>query len=85
MRITVPCITVGIALLATAAMNAASSGARMLLYVDNSLGDDISVIDLGTLKIVDTIKVGNQPHALCAPADGRRLFTTIESLESTDL
>src|SRR5450759_676696 len=79
MRITVPCITVGIALLATAAMNAASSGARMLLYVDNSLGDDISVIDLGTLKIVDTIKVGNQPHALCAPADGRRLFATIES------
>ncbi|MDR3700867.1 MAG: cytochrome D1 domain-containing protein [Candidatus Sulfopaludibacter sp.] len=64
-----------------AAVNAAAAdgGARMLLYVDNSLGDDISVIDLGTLKVVDTIKVGNQPHALCAPADGRRLFTTIES------
>src|ERR1022692_3439021 len=81
MRITVPCITAGIALFAAAAMNAAPAdgGARMLLYVDNSLGDDITVIDLGTLKIVDTIKVGNQPHALCAPADGRRLFTTIES------
>jgi YVTN family beta-propeller protein len=64
-----------------AAVNAtaADGGARMLLYVDNSLGDDISVVDLGTLKVVDTIKVGNQPHALCAPADGRRLFTTIES------
>ena len=51
----------------------------MLLYVDNSLGDDISVIDLGSLKVVDTIQVGKEPHGLCAPADGRRLFTTIES------
>ncbi len=58
---------------------AANGGSRMLLYVDNSLGDDITVIDLGTLKTVATIKVGNQPHALCAPEDGRRLFTTIES------
>lgn len=81
MRITVSCIAFGIALLTAAATNAVSSdgGARMLLYVDNSLGDDITVIDLGTLKTVNTIKVGNQPHALCAPADGRRLFTTIES------
>lgn len=81
MRITVLCTTVGIALFAAAAIDAASpdGGARMLLYVDNSLGDDITVIDLGTLKAVDTIKVGDQPHALCAPADGRRLFTTIES------
>ena len=63
----------------TAQRNLVGGGARMLLYVDNSLGDDITVIDLGALKTVDTIKVGNQPHALCAPADGRRLFTTIES------
>ncbi len=81
MRITVQCLTAGIALFVGSAIHAASSdgGGRMLLYVDNSLGDDISVIDLGSLKVVDTIKVGNQPHALCAPADGRRLFTTIES------
>jgi len=57
----------------------AAAADRMLLYVDNSLGDDITVIDLGTFKVVDTIKVGYLPHGLCAPADGRRLFTTIES------
>src|SRR5260370_6536116 len=81
MRITASCITVGLTLLAATAMNAASSGerAKMLLYVDNSLGDDITVVDLGTLSVVDTITVGKHPHALCAPADGRRLFTTIES------
>jgi YVTN family beta-propeller protein len=81
MRTNIPSITVGMTLLVASAIHAApaSAGARTLLYVDNSLGDDITVIDLGTLKVVDTIKVGNQPHGLCAPADGRRLFTTIES------
>lgn len=59
----------------------AASG-KMLLYVDNSLGNDISVIDLGSLEVVGAIRVGNQPHGLCAPADGRRLFTTIESEKS---
>ncbi len=57
----------------------AGSGARMLLYVDNSLGDDLSVIDLSTMKVVDTIRVGKEPHGLCAPADGRSVFVTIES------
>ena len=78
MRITVRFMT--LALLLAQACGAAESGtSRMLLYVDNSLGDDISVIDLGRLQVVDTIKVGKEPHGLCAPADGRRLFTTIES------
>jgi YVTN family beta-propeller protein len=81
MRTNVAYLTAGIALLAAAAMNAASKvdGARMLLFVDNSMGDDLTVIDLGTMKVVDTLKVGNEPHGLCAPADGRRLFVTIES------
>jgi len=81
MRNPISFVTAGIALLAAAAANAASPGgqARMLLYVDNSLGDDITVVDLGTLKVTGAIKVGSQPHALCAPADGRRLFTTIET------
>ena len=57
----------------------AGDGARMLLYVDNSLGDDLSVIDLSTMKAVDTIRVGKEPHGLCAPADGRSVFVTIES------
>ncbi|HVN05470.1 MAG TPA: YncE family protein [Bryobacteraceae bacterium] len=78
MRITVWIMTLMLAsLLAEAA--SVNSASRMLLYVDNSLGDDISVIDLGKLQVVDTIKVGKEPHGLCAPTDGRRLFTTIES------
>lgn len=49
------------------------------LYVTNSLGDDITVIDLATLKVVDDIKVGKHVHGIAAPKDGRRLFVTIES------
>lgn len=49
------------------------------LYVTNSLGDDITVIDLQTFRVVQDLKVGNAVHGICAPADGRRLFTTIES------
>jgi YVTN family beta-propeller protein len=78
MRMTLSCGTAGIALLTAAAMQAAG-GARMLLYVDNSQGDDLTVIDMETLKPLGAIKVGNEPHGLCAPAGGRRLFVTIES------
>ena len=56
-----------------------ATSAKVKLYVTNSLGDDITVIDLATLKPIGDIKVGNHVHGVCAPADGRRLFTTIES------
>src|ERR1700686_719852 len=48
-------------------------------YVTNSLGDNITVIDLGSLKATGDIKVGKRVHGVCAPADGQKLFTTIES------
>ena len=48
-------------------------------YITNSLGDTITMIDLGTLKVSGTIKVGKRVHGVCAPADGQKLFTTIES------
>jgi YVTN family beta-propeller protein len=70
------------ALLATlgiAARMPAASGTKPVLYVTNSLGDDITVIDLHTLKATADIKVGEKVHGVCAPADGKHLFTTIES------
>ncbi len=51
----------------------------MNLYVTNSLGDDITVIDLATLKATANIKVGKRVHGVCAQADGRKIFATIES------
>jgi len=51
----------------------------MRAYVTNSLGDDITMIDLGTLKAAGAIKVGKHVHGVCAQADGQKLFTTVES------
>jgi len=51
----------------------------MKAYVTNSLGDDITMIDLGTLKAAGSIKVGKRVHGVCAPADGSKLFTTVEA------
>ncbi|HZU24117.1 MAG TPA: hypothetical protein VFA04_01260 [Bryobacteraceae bacterium] len=64
---------------AATALAASAGHPRTLLYVDNSLGDDLTVIDLGRLSVAETIKVGREPHGLCAASDGRTLFTTIES------
>ena len=53
--------------------------ARPVLYVGNSTGDDVAVIDVATQKLVTKIKVGQTVHGVCAPADGRRAYATIES------
>ena len=58
---------------------ASATSGSVKLYVSNSLGDDITVIDLGTLQVTGDIRVGEQVHGVCAPANRRQLFTTIES------
>lgn len=50
-----------------------------MLYVTNSAGNDVNVINLKTMKKVDDIVVGQKPHGVCAPADGKTLFVTIMS------
>ena len=49
------------------------------LFVANSRGDDVTVIDLGARKVVDDIRVGKHVHGLAIQADGRRLFATVET------
>lgn len=49
------------------------------LYVANTSGDSLSVIDLERREVVREIKVGGHPHGLAAAADGRRVYTTVES------
>ena len=58
---------------------AAAADARTLLYVGNSLGDDVTVIDPATQKVVTTITVGKQVHGVCAPADGKTAYVTVEA------
>ena len=51
----------------------------MKLYVTNSEGNDITVIDLGSLRVVGDIKVGEHVHGVAVQADGRQLFASVES------
>lgn len=48
------------------------------LYVGNSIADNITVIDLNSLKVIGDIHVGPYVHGMAVQADGRRLFTTSE-------
>ena len=64
--------------------SAASLGAdgalgNLRLYVGNSRGDDVSVVNMGSLKVVGDIKAGNKIHGVCVQPDGKRLFVTVES------
>ena len=49
------------------------------LYVGNSRGDDISIVDMASLKVTGTIKAGERVHGVCVQADGKRLFATVET------
>lgn len=59
---------------------AETAGAQDLrLYVGNSRGDDISVVDLASRKVVGDIKLGDRIHGVAVQSDGKRLFVTVES------
>jgi YVTN family beta-propeller protein len=49
------------------------------LYVANSAGNDIHVIDTATNRVIKRVEVGPEPHGLAATAAGDRVFITIEN------
>jgi len=51
---------------------------RQKLYVTNSAGDDVTVIDTGTNKAIGRIEVGPHPHGIAAPAAQDVIYVTIE-------
>ena len=58
-----------------------ASDAKLLrkLYVANTSGDSLSVIDLDLREVVREIKVGMHPHGLALSPDQRRMYITVES------
>jgi len=60
-------------------LQSADQAGSVKAYVTNSGGNNITVIDLKTMQVTDDIVVGEKVHGVCVPADGRWLFTTIES------
>jgi len=69
-------ILVGFALAASSPTAVHAQSAR--LYVGNSIADNVSVIDLNSLKVVGEITVGPHVHGMAVQQDGTRLFTTSE-------
>jgi len=60
-------------------LGVAAMASQNLLYVGNSRGDDISIIDLSSFKVVGNIKLGDRVHGVAVQPDGKRLFATVES------
>jgi YVTN family beta-propeller protein len=54
-------------------------GARQILYVTNSAGDDVTVVDAETHRVIGSIETGTTPHGLVASPDGRRIYITGET------
>jgi YVTN family beta-propeller protein len=52
---------------------------NLRLYVGNSRGDDVSVVDMASFKVIGDIKLGERVHGVAVEPDGRRLFATVES------
>src|SRR6202158_778307 len=55
-----------------------SAPADEVLYVGNSKGDTVSVVDLASLKVIREIPPGKDVHCVALTPDGKRLFTTSE-------
>jgi YVTN family beta-propeller protein len=56
-----------------------STDENMRLYVGNSRGDDVSIVDMSSLKVIGDVKLGERIHGVCVQPDGKRLFVTVES------
>jgi YVTN family beta-propeller protein len=69
-------LSLGLTILAA---TAAGAQAPHKLYVANSAGNDMHVIDVATNQVIKRVQVGPQPHGLAATAAGDLLFITIEN------
>jgi YVTN family beta-propeller protein len=51
---------------------------RQKLYVTNSAGDDVTIVDVATNKVIGRIEVGPKPHGIAATAAQDLILVTIE-------
>ncbi|MFY9556365.1 MAG: YncE family protein [Blastocatellia bacterium] len=51
------------------------------VYVTNSKGDDLTIIDSATTKVIGSIKVGANPHGVVASPDRRTLYVSVEGTD----
>jgi YVTN family beta-propeller protein len=71
--------------LAVALPLTAAEPVRQKLYVTNSAGDDVTVIDVATNKPIGRIVVGPHPHGIAVPAAQDVVYVTIEGRKPGEL
>src|SRR5471030_2825046 len=57
---------------------AAGDHPRTVVVVDNTGGNDISLLDTETNRVIGTLETGPAPHGLGASADGTQLYVSSE-------
>lgn len=76
------CSCLFIALFTAVSVNLAATQAadvQRQLWVTNAYGDDVHVFEVGTWKLLKTIKVGPNPHGISATADGKTVHIALEN------
>jgi YVTN family beta-propeller protein len=80
------CLTFALFVLPTLALSAERSAqVKSKLYVTNSAGNDVTVIDLATNKPIGRIVVGPNPHGIAAPAAQDVIYVTVEGTSPGEL
>src|SRR5262245_61480205 len=59
----------------------AADRATTRVDVTNSKGDDVTVIDPATMKVIGSIKVGANPHGIVASPDRATLYVSVEGTD----
>jgi len=57
---------------------AQTTKSRQKLYITNSAGNDVTIVDVATNKVLGTVEVGPHPHGIAAPATQDLVLITIE-------
>ena len=51
---------------------------KQKLYITNSAGNDVTIVDVATNKVIGSIEVGPRPHGIAASASQDLILVTIE-------
>ena len=63
-------------------MPKSATAGKQFLWVTNSAGHDVHVIDVAKQEVIRRIVVGRQPHGICAPDDASVVYIAIEDMGS---
>jgi YVTN family beta-propeller protein len=64
---------------ANSSFGAVPGNTTTMLYVENSDGDNVTVVNLRMRQVVGNIVVGQGVHGACGPTNGRTIFITVTS------